>query len=72
MPMRLRFNRLLDDASEFFAHRKGLLPIMGILLVLINGVMQFLPVSGWLAETDLLLHLGIIVAVLGFLLAWAL
>lgn len=70
--MRLRFNQFLDDASEFFAHRKGLLPALGILLVLINWVMQFLPNPGWLVETDLLLHLGIIMAVLGFLLAWAL
>ncbi len=70
--MRLRFNQFLDNASEFFAHRKGLLPILGILLVIVNGVMQFFPNPGWLAETDLLLHLGIIVALLGILLAWAL
>ena len=70
--MRLRFNQFLDNASEYFAHRKGLLPVLGILLVVVNGVMQFFPNAGWLAETDLLLHLGIIVALLGILLAWAL
>ena len=70
--MRLRFNQFLDSASEFFAQRKGLLPIVGILLVLANGVMQFIPNPGWWGETDLLLHLGIIVALVGILLAWAL
>lgn len=66
-----RFNRFLDRMSEFLAHRKGLLPILGLLFVVISLVFQFFPGS-WLGETDILLHLGIIVAILGFLLAWAL
>jgi hypothetical protein len=70
--MRQSFNRFLDSTSEFLAHRKGLLPGLGILLVLANGVLQFLPAGGWLAETDLLLHLGVILALVGILLAWAL
>jgi len=70
--MRLRFNQFLDTASEYFAHRKGLLPLVGILLVLANAVIQFIPSAGWLANTDLLLHLGVIVALVGILLAWAL
>jgi hypothetical protein len=65
------FSKLIDQASEFFAARKGLLPIIGIGLVLINlGVRLALP--GWLASSDLLLHLGIIVAIFGLMLAWAL
>lgn len=70
--MRLRFSQFLDTASEYFAHRKGLLPAMGIILVLANAVIQFIPSAGWLADTDLLLHMGIIVALIGILLAWAL
>jgi hypothetical protein len=66
-----RFNRFLDRLSEFLAHRKGLLPLIGLALVVISLVFQFFP-GNWLAETDVLLHLGIIVAILGFLLAWAL
>ena len=65
-------NRLLDFLSEYLAHRKGLLPILGLILVLVNAILQFIPGNLWLAETDLLLHLGIILAILGFLLAWAL
>ncbi len=65
-------NQFLDAASEYLAHRKGLLPGVGILLVIINGVLQFTPSTGFLGETNLLLHLGVIIAVLGIMLAWAL
>jgi hypothetical protein len=67
-----KLNIFLDRLSDFLAHRKGLLPILGLVLVLINAIIQFLPSSGWLVQTNLLLHLGIILAILGFLLAWAL
>lgn len=66
------FNRLLDRISEFLAQRKGLLPLIGIVLVLMNGILQFIPASGWVSDTNLLLHLGVIIAILGILLAWAL
>lgn len=67
-----RINQFLDWVSDFLAHRKGLLPIIGILLVAINFILQFIPLAGWLAQTNLMLHLGIIVAIVGILLAWAL
>jgi hypothetical protein len=67
-----KLNLILDRMSDFLAHRKGLLPILGLFLVLVNAILQFLPVSGWLVQTNLLLHLGIILAILGILLAWAL
>lgn len=65
-------NLILDRISDFLAHRKGLLPLLGLILVLINAILQFMPGAGLLAQTNLLLHLGIILAILGFLLAWAL
>ena len=66
-----RFSKWIDRLSESLAHRKGLLPLIGMLLVVLNFIFQFLPL-GWLAERNLLLHLGVLVAVFGFLLAWAL
>ncbi len=66
------FSAFLDKLSEFLAQRKGLLPLLGLLLVAANLILQFIPAAGWWAESDLLLHLGIILAVLGILLAWAL
>jgi len=67
-----RLNRLLDVLSDFLAVRKGLLPLLGILLVIVNGILQFLPTIGWLAHTNLLLHIGIIITIIGVMLAWAL
>jgi hypothetical protein len=65
-------NRFIDSASEYLAARKGLLPLIGILLVLINGILQFIPGVKDLAHTNIFLHLGVIVAILGFMAAWAL
>ncbi|MBL7163256.1 MAG: hypothetical protein ISS57_11665 [Anaerolineales bacterium] len=52
--------------------RKGLVPLLGILLVVLNFVLRLIPGLGWFAESDLLLHLGVILGILGFLIAWAL
>ena len=66
------FNQFLDKVSEYLAHRKGLLPILGILLVVLNWVLQFIPGLEGFAGTNTLLHLGVIVSIIGFMLAWAL
>ncbi len=66
-----RLNALLDAASEFFAHRKGLLPLIGIGCVFLDFIIQFLP-FGWLSSSNLLEHIGIIMIGIGFMLAWAL
>lgn len=65
-------NKILDRLSDFVAHRKGLLPLIGLLLIIVNLILQFYPGSGWLVETDLLLHTGLVITIIGFLLAWAL
>jgi len=67
-----KFSQLLDQLSDYFAHRKGLLPIMGIVLVILNWVLQFIPGLEGFAGTNSLLHLGVIVAIIGIMLAWAL
>lgn len=67
-----KFGKFLDQASDFLAYRKGLLPLLGIVLIMINGVLQFLPTSGWLSESNLLLHLGVIMAIIGIMVSWAL
>ncbi len=67
-----KFNQLLDRLSDYFAHRKGLLPIIGIVLIFVNWVLQFIPGLEGVAGTNSLLHLGTIVAITGFMLAWAL
>jgi hypothetical protein len=66
-------SKLIDNASNFFAHRKGLLPLIGILLVIVNYTLPFIfgPYN-IVTGTNLFLHLGVIVAIFGFMLAWAL
>ncbi len=61
----------LDKASEFFARRKGLLPIIGLLFILVNVILQIFPV-GWLTQSNLFLNIGIILAIIGFMMAWTL
>jgi len=67
-----RFNKLLDRISEYLAVRKGLLLILGVVMIATNLILQFIPGAGWLAGTNLFLHLGVMVALVGILLAWAL
>ena len=68
----IRFlSTLLDKLSSFLAHRKGLLILVGICLVIANLILRFLAIS-WSTSSDLLLHLGVIIALIGVLLAWAL
>jgi hypothetical protein len=67
-------SKLIDNASNYFAHRKGLLPLIGILLVVINFILPFLGfnMDGFLVASNLFLHLGVIVAIFGMMLGWAL
>lgn len=68
-----RLSKLIDLASNYFAHRKGLLPILGMLLIIINFLLaSFLPGDSYLVRSNLALHLGLLVAIFGFMLAWAL
>ena len=65
-------SKLLDHLSEYLAHRKGLLPIIGIVLIVCNLVIQFIVPDSFLANSNLLLHIGLIAAIFGLMLAWAL
>ena len=67
-----KFSQLLDKLSNYLAHRKGLLPILGIVLVALNWVLQFIPGLEGFAGTNSLLHLGVILSIVGIMLAWTL
>jgi len=63
--------KLIQRTGNFLARMPGLPVFVAIGLVVLNLVLQCLPdwpVIGWLARTDLLLHLGIILGLLGVLL----
>jgi hypothetical protein len=65
-------SKLLDRISEYLAHRKGLLPIIGMVLIIINLILQFIFPGSLLITSNLFLHLGLLVAIFGLMLAWAL
>lgn len=70
--MQKAISGFLDKLSDYLAHRKGLLPLVGLLLIILNLLIQFIPGLEMLAEKNLLLHLGLIIAIPGLVLAWTL
>ncbi len=65
-------SKFLDHMSEYLAHRKGLLPIIGLLLIFLNLLIQFVFPGSFLATTNLFLHIGLMVSIFGLMLSWAL
>jgi hypothetical protein len=64
--------KMLNRIADFLAHNRGLLTLIGIGLILSNLLLQFFPTLGWLRESNLLLHLGIVLGLAGILIANAL
>lgn len=65
-------SRLLDFLSNYLAHRKGLLPIIGMALILVNLLLAIVFPGSFLVTTNLFLHIGLLTAIFGLMLAWAL
>ncbi|MBN1935286.1 MAG: hypothetical protein JW934_11500 [Anaerolineae bacterium] len=70
---------LLDTISHFLAHNKGLPVFLGVGLALLGLILNCIPnlygepgFWGWMARSDVLLHLGVIIGLLGILLGDAL
>ena len=66
-----KMNKALDKVSEYLAPRKGLLPLICIVFIILNFILQFFPV-GWWKTSNLFLHFGLVIAIFGLMLAWAL
>lgn len=62
---------LLDRLSSFISRYKGLPTMIAVALIALNFILQFFNL-GWLSTSNLFLHLGIIVGLIGLLLAEAL
>jgi hypothetical protein len=65
-------SKLLDRMSEYLAHRKGLLPIIGLVLIFLNLLIQIILPGSFLATTNLFLHIGLMISIFGLMLSWAL
>ncbi|HDQ73814.1 MAG TPA: hypothetical protein ENN19_17210 [Chloroflexi bacterium] len=68
-------NEFFNRFSEFIARMPGLPILIALSLILLNFVLQLLidaPIVGWMAQTNCLLHLGLVIGLLGLLLGEAL
>ncbi len=68
-------NEVVKRISDFLASLPGLPVLVGIGLVILNFVLQLLPdwpVIGWMAQVNLLLHLGVVIGLFGTLIVRAL
>ena len=66
------FSKFLDQVSNYLSSRKGLLPMLGIGLIFLNFILVSILPDWFFSRTNLALHLGIIIALIGQMLAWAL
>jgi hypothetical protein len=70
---------LLDQLSNLLVHNKGMLVFVGAGLVALNLILRLVigfeseaGFGSWLVRTDVLLHLGVIVGLVGILIGDAL
>jgi len=63
---------MLDRISSYIAEHKGVPVLIGVLLVIVNFIVGLLSPASWLTTTNLLLHLGVVVGLMGILLGDAL
>ncbi|MEM9774041.1 MAG: hypothetical protein AAF902_05640 [Chloroflexota bacterium] len=62
-------NNLIDALNDFLSARRGLLPMVGVGLILVNFLIQIIFDSEmWIVSSNLFLHLGLITAIVGVLL----
>ena len=61
----------LNRISAFIARYKGAPVLLAIVLVGLNFLLKFFNL-GWISDSDLLLHLGVVIGLVGVLLGEAL
>jgi hypothetical protein len=61
----------MQKLADFLEGVRGLPMLIGILLVILNFIVQYIPGLAFLGDNNLLLHLGVVVGLLGVLLAEA-
>jgi len=67
--MSWRISEILEWLSNYLATRKGLLPITGFTLVLVNLLIVILFPDSLAARYNISMHFGILIAILGFMIA---
>lgn len=67
-------SKILDGISDYVSVHRGVPVLIGVLLVALNYILLIIPGEqlGFVESTNLLLHLGVIVGLIGVLLGDAL
>ncbi len=60
---------VMEALLSFLEKRRGLPTVIGVLLIVLNFIVQFVPGLGFLTASNLLLHLGLVLGLGGALLA---
>lgn len=64
-----RINYIIEAVNDFMVERPGITPLLGVLLIIINFLLQIYPgPDTWIAGSNFFLHLGLILSVVGLLL----
>lgn len=62
-------NELVERINGFLVRKPGALPLAGVGLIVVNFVLQVFPgPEAWIARSNLFLHLGLIMSLVGLLL----
>jgi hypothetical protein len=59
-------NEFIDRISEFLSKKPGFLPLLGLVLIILNLILQIFPGS-WFVDRHILLHIGLIISLIGLL-----
>lgn len=64
-----QINELVERINRFLVRQPGAAPLAGLLLIVANLLLQLWPgPDSWIAASNLLLHLGLILSIAGLLL----
>jgi hypothetical protein len=64
-----QINELVERANAFMARKPGILPLLGLTLIVLNLLLRIYPgPDWWIVRIDLFLHVGLVVSILGLLL----
>jgi hypothetical protein len=61
--------RIMSTFLDWLADHKGIPVLIGIGLILVNFLVVILAPGGWVARTNVFLHAGLIIGLLGGLVA---
>lgn len=62
-------NEQVERINAFLAGKPGVLPLVGLGLIVLNFFLQLFPgPEVWIVRSNLFLHLGLIVSIIGLLL----